>query len=535
MKIVLNKTGRDFIDTTELLQSIEDMGLLTHCKIIETKDYKRCIEYYCTNCGCQLQGTWANQYLLPRRENPCYNREQQDRDLQKINEMIEPFLRELRDLDWNIYSKEKDALARLTHCPVCGAELKREKGFFFSNVFSLFKDDKNYPDELKHEHDYDRYYHPGVIEEEENEVTQMAEQYASSCDIPIGTTLSSDNVENISTTPSKLKEYIQRLIELEMGIYSLTKRLKALYAQRVTSERNVLLSKCLPVYEKRTDVEVAEMRLQQWVEKVEQYQNGQIGIPLPQTPIPPVLATPSLFNKKKVLADNEILQQNYEVALANYESEMRQFELEKERLIANAEAEINKVKMAVEQAKEVLEEAKNREPSTVALAAKSVVDQEIEEAENLLKKLYECRNTLYSYNIVFDKYRNVVALSTFYEYLMAGRCTVLEGHEGAYNIYENEIRANMIIGQLTQVINKLDEIKDTQYMIYTELRSVNQSLDRLNETMDKALVSIQNMEKDIANISANTDLIAHNTTVSAYYSKVNAQLTNALGFMVALK
>ena len=127
--------------------------------------------------------------------------------------------------------------------------------------------------------------------------------------------------------------------------------------------------------------------------------------------------------------------------------------------------------------------------------------------------------------MIFGKYRNVVALSTFYEYLMAGRCTQLEGADGAYNIYENELRTNMII-------EKLDEIKDNQHMTYSALKAINNSLDYLESTMSTALNSIQ---KDVAHIAQNSDVIAHNTAITAYYSKVNAELTNALGYMVAFK
>ena len=65
MKVIINKTGRKFVDTTELLRSIEDMNLLKSCEIQETKEYERCVEYYCTHCGCQLQGIWVKQYLHP--------------------------------------------------------------------------------------------------------------------------------------------------------------------------------------------------------------------------------------------------------------------------------------------------------------------------------------------------------------------------------------------------------------------------------------------------------------------------------------
>ena len=60
--------------------------------------------------------------------------------------------------------------------------------------------------------------------------------------------------------------------------------------------------------------------------------------------------------------------------------------------------------------------------------------------------------------------------------------------------------------------------------------------------MTKALTSIQGIEAQtkqmrgyLERISQNSDVIAHNTMVTAHYSKVNAELTNALGYMVAFK
>ena len=187
------------------------------------------------------------------------------------------------------------------------------------------------------------------------------------------------------------------------------------------------------------------------------------------------------------------------------------------------------------QKKELKEKEKNNNTPSKALGEKHLLDSEIKTAEETLKELFKCRNELYSYNIVFDKYRNIVALSTFYEYLMAGRCETLDGVNGAYNIYENEIRLNTII-------TKLDEIKENQFIIYNKLRDIDNSLSALNNTMQKAVSSLDTISKNTSdmnvyldNISKNTAVIAHNSAVTAYYSKVNAELTNALGFIVALK
>ena len=153
----------------------------------------------------------------------------------------------------------------------------------------------------------------------------------------------------------------------------------------------------------------------------------------------------------------------------------------------------------------------------------------------MLQKTYAARNELYAYDIVFDKYRNPVALSSFYEYLMSGRCSALEGADGAYNIYESEIRANRVIAQLDAVVSSLEEIKHNQYMMYREMCRTNSLLENLNSTMDQALTSIQGIEANTTKIAENSAVIAHNSAITAYYSKVNAELTNALGYMVAFR
>ena len=43
------------------------------------------------------------------------------------------------------------------------------------------------------------------------------------------------------------------------------------------------------------------------------------------------------------------------------------------------------------------------------------------------------------------------------------------------------------------------------------------------------------MKSYMSKIADNTEVIAYNTEKTAYYAKKNAELTNALGFLVALK
>ena len=71
---------------------------------------------------------------------------------------------------------------------------------------------------------------------------------------------------------------------------------------------------------------------------------------------------------------------------------------------------------------------------------------------------------LYGLNIIFPKYRNMMAICSLYEYISSGRCDTLEGQAGAYNLYEMELRQNVIIGQLEKVISQLESIKNNQYI-----------------------------------------------------------------------
>ena len=88
------------------------------------------------------------------------------------------------------------------------------------------------------------------------------------------------------------------------------------------------------------------------------------------------------------------------------------------------------------------------------------------EVENALDRIYSC-------NIVFKKYRGLVPVAMFCEYIESGRCSDLEGHEGAYNIYENELRMDVIKDKLDLIANKLDDIRSNQYVLYESLIEAN--------------------------------------------------------------
>lgn len=454
------------------------------------------------------------------------------------------------------------SLEEKINCPVCGAKVSQKEGFFLPDekaekIFTDF-----YRDFTEDEHKFRvesrlsllRKSYDAVNREQAN---ALVSTYSKSCNVFVADA-APQKAGEIKADNEMLRNYILHLIRLENNIYSLEQRLPELYYQRLLNDRAIVLS----THEIRNEAltplkeKVAEQcrKYQQALDAVVAAKCYVAGFSekKPSKPNEPVLATPGFFNKKKVLAENEALTAKYQAELKAYQKEVSLYEekkaqyLAKERAkaIEKAEKEAEKAKADLDAAELLLNEktSTSKESFVPAMAAKELLDKEITEAETLLQKSYAARNELYAYNVIFGKYRNIVALSSIYEYLMSGRCASLEGADGAYNIFEGEIRADRIIAQLDAVNSSLDQIKQNQYMLYTEMSSVNSSLASLNKTMDEALTSIKNMEVDTKNISKSSDIIAknaaaiaYNTEVTAYYSKKTAELTNALGYLVAFK
>ncbi len=137
----------------------------------------------------------------------------------------------------------------------------------------------------------------------------------------------------------------------------------------------------------------------------------------------------------------------------------------------------------------------------------SIAEQNYSQTKNALQNLY-------SYDVLHPKYRNLVAVCSIYEYYQTGRCNALEGHEGAYNIYENELRLDRIIGQLNVVISKLDQIRNSQYELYCALEKSNRN--------------IRGISAHLANLNVSVNDIVTSSAISAYYSRIAAENTQAI-------
>lgn len=137
------------------------------------------------------------------------------------------------------------------------------------------------------------------------------------------------------------------------------------------------------------------------------------------------------------------------------------------------------------------------------------IQEEIDKNDFLLNKLY-------SMDIIFPKYRHMIAVITMLEYFESGRCSQLTGGHGAYDTYSYEEKQNMIIGRLDVVISKLDDIKNTQYMLYEAIQESNAISEGIYRQSEAMIESNRKIAENSALTAYNSDIIRRNTTISAY-------------------
>lgn len=424
------------------------------------------------------------------------------------------------------------------------------------------------------------------------EAKVVTERCINAADVPAASPFSAEKIAAIRSDPELLKSYILHIVQLENSIMTLEKQLLDVYFHKIINGmlveavdykttldiRTAALGKFRKQVEKATEKsEKLENDYQHCLtlvknQRIKNQRNVQPKTPSaaqPQKPQPPELKKPGLFNKKKVEERNRELTAQYEAALAAYDSEVAHLQKEakeqQKQLLTEVQHDADEARKKADAAKEALDKAQRQLAEaeadveekcaeavarpTPASEAQKILDNETAQTMELLQKSITARNELYAAGIIFGKYQNAVALSSFYEYLVSGRCEKLEGMNGAYNLYESEVRANRVIEQLDTVIDSLDQIKANQYMMYSAMCSMKQELTQLNDTMNSALTAIYNIENSASDaviqlegisqigttIAKNSDVIAHNTAATAYYAKKNAELTNAMGYLVALR
>ena len=111
------------------------------------------------------------------------------------------------------------------------------------------------------------------------------------------------------------------------------------------------------------------------------------------------------------------------------------------------------------------------------------------------------RNELYSKNIIHERFRNTVALIQIREYLEMGVADKLEGPDGAYRVYLDDLRTEKIIGSVDSLRSTIEAgitiLAHGQEALYKEMIMANANLITLSYDLDRNLKKINHSISDM--------------------------------------
>ncbi|MBQ7672987.1 MAG: hypothetical protein IJT36_00415 [Alphaproteobacteria bacterium] len=137
---------------------------------------------------------------------------------------------------------------------------------------------------------------------------------------------------------------------------------------------------------------------------------------------------------------------------------------------------------------------------------KSFLYHELTNVQNTIAQVKKDLEKSYSLGIIYDSYRNLCAVSSFYEYIASGICNSLEGADGAIKLYRNEMLQGRIIDSLNNIQNSLEQIKINQEMLYYEVQKGNQiSQQLLNSSIEHS--KKLNRLTEVSELQANNQAI----------------------------
>lgn len=123
--------------------------------------------------------------------------------------------------------------------------------------------------------------------------------------------------------------------------------------------------------------------------------------------------------------------------------------------------------------------------------------------KEVLHKFYEAG---FDGGKVHERYRGLIPVGMFYEYVDTERCDTLAGHGGAYNMYEDDCRA-------ARIEQKLDNINNNMFYIGKELKSaisnassaIQGSMYFMGNQLSSNISGLQNGIEGVRSISSGTN------------------------------
>lgn len=220
--------------------------------------------------------------------------------------------------------------------------------------------------------------------------------------------------------------------------------------------------------------------------------------------------------QEKFDQDNKLY---YEQLLPEYEKQMVQYEDRVREEDARYDREVARIRFYNQGITEQIELAIKEKEST----------------EMALRRLYDT-------GIIFHKYRGIVPVTMFCEYMDSGRRTELEGVHGMYDLYEQELLGQQIVNSISEVnrslryisyqiggiANQLSGIARNQIMLHEEIARGNEISRRISQDTSEMLSQSAAMLSSVEEIEMKLRAIHKTSEMSAYNTEVTARRVDAI-------
>lgn len=134
-----------------------------------------------------------------------------------------------------------------------------------------------------------------------------------------------------------------------------------------------------------------------------------------------------------------------------------------------------------------------------------ILQKDIQMLDDRRKKSVQLLDKYYALDIIKPKYRNLLCVATFLEYLENERCYTLTGPDGCYNKFEEERQRGIIIAQLTNISRQLEQIRKTQERVADALDEIQSNTSRLCE--------------GVQGLNGKMDIVMQDQRTIAYYTE----------------
>lgn len=161
------------------------------------------------------------------------------------------------------------------------------------------------------------------------------------------------------------------------------------------------------------------------------------------------------------------------------------------KLSGNTEENKEKDKLKVEASmNEYNQLSKNKkQEKAVLLAKRDEIEKHYFDIVKVLIKIYNAGN-------IHKSYHGLIPMATIYGYLDKGVCTIIRGHGGVYERYEDDLKHQRIVGLLTEISSKLDMVIKNQKALYDLVEAMNDTLSNIKSEIDQATASLEKMESN---------------------------------------